>query len=388
MHRVANLDLLSMKQKLIRITTVPISLKILLKGQLAFMSNHYDVVAVSSDGESFEPMLAQEGVRGVKINMTREITPFKDIVSLFKLITLFRKEKPYIVHTHTPKAGTLGMIAAYICRVPHRLHTIAGLPLLEAKGTKRILLDLVEKITYFCATKVYPNSFEMQKIVLANRYTKASKLKVIGRGSSNGIDTRYFDSSIVKAYESDFTHNKFLFCFTGRVVGDKGINELIAAFTLLQKEYTDIGLLVVGDFEKKLDTISSESEKQLFENSQIKFVGHQNDVRPFMKASDVFVFPSYREGFPNVVMQAGAMELPSIVSNINGCNEIIENMKNGIIVPVKNIEQLYDAMKTVYQDRALLNSMKLESREMITSRYERDYVWSCLLNEYKSLDNV
>lgn len=376
------------KQKLIRITTVPSSLKILLKGQLSFMSNYYDVIAVSSDGESFEPMLAQEGIRGIKINMTRKITPFKDLVSLFKLIILFCKEKPYIVHTHTPKAGTLGMIAAYICRVPHRLHTIAGLPLLEAKGKKRILLDFVEKITYFCATKVYPNSFEMQKIVIENGYTKASKLKVIGEGSSNGIDTRYFNSSIVEAYKSDFTKNRFLFCFVGRIVGDKGINELISAFTRLQRDYDDIGLLVVGEFEKELDKISPESEKQIFGNSQIEFVGFQSDVRPFMKASDVFVFPSYREGFPNVVMQAGAMGVPSIVSNINGCNEIIKNGENGIIVPVKNVEQLYDAMKTLYQDRALLSSMKLESRKMIVLRYERDYVWNCLLNEYKSLDNV
>lgn len=376
------------KQKLIRITTVPVSLKTLLKGQLAFMSNFYDVVAVSSDGDSFESMLVQEGIRGVKINMTRKITPFKDLVALFKLIALFRRERPYIVHTHTPKAGTLGMIAAYICRVPHRLHTIAGLPLLEAKGTKRKILDFVEKITYFCATKVYPNSFEMEKIVIENGYTKANKLKVIGKGSSNGIDTNYFNSSVVSAYESEFTKNKFLFCFVGRIVGDKGINELIDAFVRLQKEYNDIGLLLIGDFEKKLDKISCESEKQIFENRGIEFVGYQNDVRPFMKASDVLVFPSYREGFPNVVMQVGAMELPSIVSNINGCNEIIKDGENGIIVPVKDVEQLYSAMKRTYQDRALLNSMKLKSREMIVSRYEREYLWDCLLKEYKSLDNV
>lgn len=373
------------KQKLIRITTVPTSLKTLLKGQLAFMSNHFDVIAVSSDGDSFESMLVQEGVRGVKINMTRKITPFKDIVSLCKLIVLFCKERPYIVHTHTPKAGTLGMIAAYICRVPHRLHTIAGLPLLEATGKKRKLLDFVEKITYFCATKVYPNSFEMQKIILDNGFTKKSKLKVIGKGSSNGIDTNYFDSSTVKTYESDFTKNKFLFCFVGRIVGDKGINELIAAFTLLQKEYKDSGLLLVGDFEKELDKILPESEKQIFENSGIEFVGFQNDVRPFFKASDVLVFPSYREGFPNVVMQAGAMGLPSIVTDINGCNEIIKHGINGMVVPVKNVEQLYGAMKTVYQERELLNSMKLKTREMIVSRYEREYIWNCLLKEYKSL---
>lgn len=376
------------KQKIIRITTVPESMRILLKGQLGFMSNHYDVVAVSSGGDSFEPMLAQEGIRGVKVNMTRKITPFKDFISLFKLIILFYKEKPYIVHTHTPKAGTLGMIAAYICRVPHRLHTIAGLPLLEAQGKKRKLLEFVEKITYFCATKVYPNSLEMQKIILENGYAKVNKLNVIGKGSSNGIDTNYFDPAIVQAYESDFTKHKFLFCFVGRIVGDKGVNELIVAFTRLQKEYSDIGLLMVGDFEKELDRISSESEKQILENSGIKFLGFQSDVRPFMKISDVLVFPSYREGFPNVVMQSGAMGLPAIVTNINGCNEIIENGINGIIIPPKEVEQLYTAMKNVYENRALLDSLSSQARRMIVSRYQREYVWDCLLNEYKSLPHV
>lgn len=165
-------------KKIIRITTVPQSLKILLKGQLRFMSEHFEMVAVSSDGICFEEMLQEQNCRGVKINMTRKITPFKDFVSLIRLICLFLREKPDIVHTHTPKAGTLGMIAALICRVPIRMHTVAGLPLLVAKENKRRLLNLVEKVTYACATNVYSLSYEIEKVIIDNKFCNPKKIKI------------------------------------------------------------------------------------------------------------------------------------------------------------------------------------------------------------------
>src|SRR5690606_37466468 len=141
-------------------TTVPESIGGLLKGQLKFMSDYFEIIGISSSGNGrLDKAGKREGVRVVPIEMTRQITPFKDLKSAWQLYRLFKKEKPLIVHTHTPKAGTLGMMAAYLARVPNRLHTIAGLPLLEATGMKRLLLDNVEKLTYACATKIYPNSF-------------------------------------------------------------------------------------------------------------------------------------------------------------------------------------------------------------------------------------
>src|SRR5690606_2408976 len=184
--------------KLIRITTVPISLKILLKGQLAYMrENGFEVIAVSSPGEDLEEVEKNEGVRTVAVEMTRTISPFKDLKALFELVKLFRKEKPQIVHTHTPKAGVLGMMAAKITGVPHRLHTAAGRPLTVATGAKRQLLNQVEKLSYACATRVYPNSFGLEKFILEEKFTSPQKLKVIGKGSSNGIDTNYFDPQLV-----------------------------------------------------------------------------------------------------------------------------------------------------------------------------------------------
>lgn len=371
-------------RKIIRITTVPQSLKNLLKGQLRFMSQYYEVVAVSSDGDCFEEMLEEQGVRGVRISMTRKISPLQDLVSLFKLICLFLNEKPDIVHTHTPKAGTLGMLAALITRVPHRLHTVAGLPLLVATGKKRKLLNLVEKITYACATKVYPNSFVMERIILDNHFTYQSKLKVIANGSSNGIDTSFFSSDAFLEYK-DPQRKTYSFCFVGRVVKDKGINELVKAFVRLYEVNNNIELIIIGPFEKELDPVLPEVEELILSHPAIFFKGRQNDIRPFLINTDVFVFPSYREGFPNVVMQAGAMGIPAIVTNINGCNEIIVDGINGKIIPVRNENALYDMMKYFIDNPVLVEKMAGKAREMITSRYEQHIVWDALLMEYRSL---
>lgn len=368
--------------KLIRITTVPTSMRSLLAGQLRFMKQYYEVIAVSSGGDTFEKMLEEQEVRGVAITMTRKITPWADLKALVMLIRLFLREKPDIVHTHTPKAGILGMLAAWITRVPCRLHTIAGLPLLVVTGKKRKLLDFVEKLTYACATKVYPNSFVMQQIVLDLNLTKAAKLKVIANGSSNGINTEFFSPN-ASFKHLDTYDGVFTFCFVGRMVKDKGINELVHAFVRLCESNIRIRLLLVGPFEKELDPVLLEVEELILHHPAIDFVGYQPDVRPFLAASDALVFPSYREGFPNVVMQAGAMGLPSIVTDINGCNEIIREGQNGVIIPSKDEQALYEAMKRFILYPETVREMAANARPLITSRYEQQMVWDALLQEYK-----
>ncbi|RHM41503.1 glycosyltransferase family 4 protein [Butyricimonas virosa] len=378
-------------KKLVRITTVPESMRTLLKGQLRFMRNYYDVIAVSSNGECFNDMLQEQGVRGFCINMTRQITPLVDLKALFQLILLLWKERPDIVHTHTPKAGLLGMIAAKIVGVPIRLHTIAGLPLLETTGYKRKLLNYMEKLTNACATRVYPNSFAMKEIIIQQHLCAPRKLKVIANGSSNGIDTLFFSTkNILQSREEirldlGFKQQDTVFVFIGRIVKDKGVNELIDAFKEVMSR--SVKLLIVGGFEKERNPILPENEKFIINNSCIKFVGWQSDVRPFLYASDVLVFPSYREGFPNVVMQAGAMGLASIVSDINGCNEIIENEKNGLIIPPKNHDALAEAMKRMIDDVELRMIMSANARKMIRARYEQKMIWDELLKEYRSLES-
>lgn len=377
----------NMKHKLIRITTVPISLEKLIEGQLNFMQDYFEVTAVSSEKEALERLGKRLNVRTYFTEMTRKITPYKDLISVYTLYRFFKKEKPSIVHTHTPKAGVAGMLAARLAGVPVRLHTVAGLPLLETSGIKRKVLELVEMITFASATKVYPNSFRIAEILIENNYVSVKKVHVIKNGSSNGIDTAFFDPAVISEVEKNelraslkIPKEAFVFVFVGRLVGDKGINELINS--LMRFNNPNVYLLLVGPLETDLDPLSERSILEIESNENIVSVGYQTDVRPYFAISDALVFPSYREGFPNVVMQAGAMGLPSIVSNINGCNEIIEEGMNGIIVPVKNVDALFDAMQLMVNDVMFKNKLKENSRSSIVNRYQRKDMWKAIFKEY------
>jgi len=383
-----------MRNKLVRITTVPISLDKLLEGQLRFMKSEYDVIAVSSDKVYLEKIGKKETVATFHLEMTRKITPIQDLLAVIKLYFFLKKSKPFIVHTHTPKAGVVGMLASKMAGVPHRLHTVAGLPLLEATGLKRKLLDFVEKITYACATNVYPNSFGLLEIISNHKFCNSAKLKVIGNGSSNGIATSYFNPDLFTLDKKEelrkilgIEENDFVFVFVGRIVKDKGINELISAFKKLNQEKTNVKLLLVGDYENDLDPLQNETIATIGSVSSIITVGYQNDVRPYFAISHALVFPSYREGFPNVVLQAGAMQLPAIVSDINGCNEIIKNAVNGIIIPVKNESAIFDAMLLLCSDANNYAALKTNARQIIVRSYEQKVVWNAILEEYNSISN-
>lgn len=384
------------KPKVIRITTVPQSLRGLLRGQLKFMSeNGFNVIGVSSPGEALNEVEINEGIRVKAIPMTRTISVLQDLKSLYRLYILFKKEKPQIVHSHTPKAGTLSMIAAKLAGVPYRLHTVAGLPLLEAKGKKRLLLDIVEKITYACATKIYPNSIGLKEIIIDANYTNSEKLKVLANGSSNGINTTYFDPHLFTDIDQmelreklKIASNDFVFIFVGRLVTDKGINELVSAFKAIKKNHhKKVKLLLVGPLEENLDPLLPKTIEEINNNPDIVSVGYQKDVRPYFSIANSLIFPSYREGFPNVVMQAGAMGLPSIVSNINGCNEIVVNEVNGLIIPVKNELAINKSMDFMLSNNKKFNLMMENSRRMIVKRYEQKVVWEEILAEYQKIIN-
>ncbi|MGV6845136.1 MAG: glycosyltransferase family 4 protein [Lutibacter sp.] len=385
-----------MKKKLIRITTVPISLDKLLEGQLNFMNSFYDVVAVSADYKYLKLIGKKENVRVFPINMTRKITLIKDLIALIKLVKFLIKEKPLIVHTHTPKAGIIGMLASKISGVPIRIHTVAGLPLLETQGFKRKILNFVEKLTYSCATNVYPNSFGLKQIIIQNKLIKnAKKLKVIANGSSNGINLDYFNPEIINKSELNKLRDQLkikkddlVFVFIGRIVKDKGINELIYAFNKLdQAKIKSVKLLLVGPFEEDLDPIDYKAKEIMQANNNIISVGWQQDVRKYLLISNILTFPSYREGFPNVVLQAGAMGLPCIVSNINGCNEIINEKINGLIVPSKNESKLYEAMLYLVENGDKMLKFGKNSRKLIKEKYDQKKVWKAIKEEYQILIN-
>jgi glycosyltransferase involved in cell wall biosynthesis len=358
---------------------------------MKYMSSQgFDVTMISSPGNDTDILAKREESKFIAVSMTRVISPGKDFVALIKLIRVLREIKPAIVHTHTPKAGLLGMLAAKVAGVPIRLHTVAGLPLMEANGAKRTVLEIVEKITYACATRVYPNSKNLNNFILNSGFCSLAKVKVLGNGSSNGINTQHFevnDQLSIKADELRTKHNiktdDFVFVFIGRVVKDKGIQELVQAFVKLSETFTHVKLLIVGPYEQELDPLSKEIGGIIDNNSHIIHVGYQHDVRPYLAVSTALVFPSYREGFPNVPMQAGCFNLPSIVTNINGCNEIIEEGVNGLIIPVKNASLLENAMRRLIIDKVLFSKLRNNSRRMIIERYEQKHFWALLLAEYK-----
>jgi glycosyltransferase involved in cell wall biosynthesis len=355
------------------------------------MSAFYDVLAVSSPEKMLEEVAIHEGVRTTSVAMTRSITPLKDLQALWKLYRLFKKEKPAIVHTHTPKAGLLGMMAGRLAGVPIRMHTVAGMPLMVSTGLKKRMLQSVERLTYSCATGVYPNSKNLAEYIFRNQFCKQKKLKVLGNGSSNGIDTDFFQLTPTIASSANelkkrfhFRESDFIFLFIGRLVKDKGIEELVDAFTQLKENHPEIRLLLVGPYEQDLDPISEKTINRIEIDPNIVHEDFQHDVRPYLAVSHALAFPSYREGFPNVPMQAGCFSLPLIVTDINGCNEIVEHGKNGLIIPVKDSTALRNAMLTLLADKLLYSTLKNNARQMIVERYDQKNLWNLLLNEYQS----
>ncbi|MBU0941582.1 MAG: glycosyltransferase family 4 protein [Bacteroidetes bacterium] len=375
-----------------------------MKGQLAFLQQQYEVVAVSGEDDHLRTVAKREQVRTVNIPMQRNISPIQDLVSLWQLYVLFIKEKPQIVHSITPKAGLLSMLAAKLAGVPVRMHTFTGLIFPTKKGFLQQLLIAMDRLLCSAATNIYPEGLGVKNDLLAYNITN-KPLKILANGNVNGIDTAYFTKEQVSNTEQEALRNElgickndFVFIFVGRLVGDKGINELVLAFSQLNVSSSEVEntstrgelkLLLVGPLESQLDPLQPETLQTMAKNKNIISVGFQLEVRCYYAIANALVFPSYREGFPNVVLQAGAMGLPSIVTDINGSNEIIVNGKNGLIVPVKDEVAICEAMQKIVEDSNLYTELKRNSREMIVSRYEQQLVWDAIAMEYKiAMKNV
>lgn len=373
-------------KKVFRITTVSISLNRLFKGQLKMLNEHFELVGISSSGPEQEEVHQREGIRVIALPMERRISPVKDFISLVRMVLLFLKERPDMVHSYTPKAGLISMLAGWITGIPVRMHTFTGLVFPTATGLKQKLLIWTDRLTCACATHINPEGNGVKQDLISYHITK-KPLKIIANGNVNGIDLEYFKRTpeVMQAAKTYRKDGVFTFCFVGRIVRDKGINELVSAFVSLQKKYVSIRLILVGPFEKQLDPVSAETENQILEHPAIEFMDFQKDIRPFLVASDALAFPSYREGFPNVVIQAGAMGLPSIVTDINGCNEIIEQNKNGVIIEPQNEKSLYWAMEDFLLYPEKVKAMAQNCRKMMAERFDQNIVWTALLDEYKTL---
>lgn len=374
------------KLKIIRACTVSMSLGFV-TGMLSDLIKKYEVVLLSSPGLEMKEVMRGGQARCVEVPMERHISLIKDFISLCRLIRVFWKEKPDMVHSMTPKAGLLCMVASWLTRVPVRVHTFTGLVWPTAQGMQRWILKTTDRITCFCATHVIPEGQGVLSDLKTGGITN-KEMKVLGYGNVRGIDMERFARrpevlDLTKAIRND---EVFTFLFVGRIVGDKGINELIEALTKLRSEY-NIRLILVGSYEGTLDPLLPKTREQIDNASDIVSVGERfgDELIAYYAAADGFVFPSYREGFPNTVLEAGAMGLPCIVTDINGSREIIADGENGIIIPPKDEHALYYAMKKMVEDRELRERMAANARPMIEERFEQGYVRQCLYDFYDEI---
>lgn len=366
-------------KKLIFCSTIPTSLNIFCRGMLREMAEEYNVVAVTSPGEELNEITERERVRCVPVRMHREIAPIADLRSLTQLIRVFRRERPNAVHSYTPKAGLLCMMAAKIARVPVRIHTFTGLVWPTATGIKRRIIRMTDRLTCAYATHIIAEGQGVRDDMTMGGITR-KPVEVLGYGNVRGIDLEYWHP--VKRDTNDTSSLRFL--FVGRLVPDKGINELVWAFQQVLAKYPASTLTLVGWYEDETPLLP-ETRHAIDTTAAIHYVGRQDDVRLYYQNADCLVFPSYREGFPNVVLEAGAMGLPAIVTDINGSREIIRQGENGLIVPPRDAGQLLQAMLYMAENPNERRCMAEAARPLIANRFEQKYVRKCQKDYYKRI---
>lgn len=380
-----------MKPKLF-ITTTAARTFSFFRGQTKLWNKTFDVCAISSEREKLISFAQAEGIRYKYIPMHREISLISDVCCLLRFIWLFIKERPYFVHGNTPKASMLSMVAAWLTRRPVRIYMCHGLRYQTTKGMLRRVLMFMENLSCSCATQVICVSEGVRKQLVDDGLCKESKGKVVGYGTAGGIDVNYFSRKALPATldiraELGIPQDDFVFSFVGRIVKDKGVNELVSAIDRLSQEY-HVHLLLVGPKENDLDPIDERTQILISKNKYIHAVRRQNDVRPYLAASDAFVLPSYREGVGMVLLEANAMDVPCIASNIIGCKDVVTEGVNGELVQPRCADALYQKMKDWIEHRDHVSELAKGCRNYVLSRYSSEDVRRAYYEELKSLVGI
>lgn len=346
---------------------------------------------VSSEGSEIKSIEKSENVRHEIIPFTRQITPWQDLKCVIKLYFLFKKERPNIVHTHTPKAGLLGMIAANLAGIPIRIHTVAGILAMASNGRRKRFLEKAEKWTYSNATHIWPNSKGLYDFVLKQKLCSESKMRVIGKGSSNGVDLEKFNRHALKENHLVAAtmrilpaEDEYLILAVGRLVKDKGVEELVEAF-LGSKIVNQSKLILLGEFEQELNPLNPETIQTIQDHPRIVQIDWTDHVAHYMALADVLVHASHREGFPNVLLEAGAMQLPIICSDIIGNTDLISQQKTGLIFPVKNVEVLREALEFAFVKRDHMIALADHLHQEVKANYDRRIVQQAIFSAYEEL---
>nr|WP_160366846.1 MULTISPECIES: glycosyltransferase family 4 protein [unclassified Sphingobacterium] len=362
----------------------------MLKKQFSYLGTKgYSYTLLCSPDERILRTAVEEKAKFLPLYITRSISPFRDLFELFRLIKYLRRDRPDIIHSHSPKGGLIAMIGGFLVGTKLRVHTVAGLPLVEATGSYRFLLICLEKLIYSCANFVIFNSPMQAAMAIQNGWIRNDKVKVIGKGSSNGIDLKYFRRSPQIGLEVNEIktglrlNNAFVISFVGRIAKSKGIEELVEAFQILQIKHSNLALVLVG-MRDDADPISSDCWHKIIGDQSIRWIDHKDDVRPYFQMSDAFVFPSYREGFPQVLMQACAMQCSIISTNINGANEIIDDGVTGLLINTKSVEEIVSSTEKLITDQPLRESLAQNSRKVIEDGYDQLLFWDSLDKLYSN----
>jgi glycosyltransferase involved in cell wall biosynthesis len=384
------LDWAIARMRLVHVTTVPISLAFL-RGQLGYMKEHgFDVAVVSSPGEPLDEFGAEQGVETVAVEMPRKITPLRDLRALVRLGHALRRIRPTIVHAHTPKGGLLGMLGALIARAPVRLYHMRGLPMQTAVGHRRYLLRWSERIACLAAHEVLCVSHSLREIAIEERICPPHKIKVLAEGSGNGVDCdRRFNPALHAASRID-TRKRYgippdaiVIGFVGRLVRDKGIVELLDAWREVS-QFERVHLMIVGMLEER-DAIPGDAAAALQTDARIHWKGVDWNTPPLYAAMDIVVLPTYREGFPNVPLEAAAMQLPIVATRIAGCTDAIDDGVTGLLVPPRDATALAAALWRYIDDAELRRAHGRAGRDRVTRMFRQERIWQALHDEYQRL---
>ncbi|KKK33914.1 hypothetical protein WN59_09915 [Salinicoccus sediminis] len=376
-----------MQKKMIQGVTSSLSV-LFIREQVQFIEqNGYDVTVVCN--KDFET--SYDGMTVEHIPFEREISPLRDLKVLYTLYRYLRREDPDIINFSTPKAGLLGMIAGRLAGVTTRIYIQRGLRLETAEGLKRIILHAAEKTACTLSTHVIVVSDSLESEMIARKLLARDKVVRIGRGSSNGIDTKKYDPAAVDKdrledlrEEIGLERRDFVIGYVGRLTRDKGINELVEAFIALDDSYANLKLLLVGDFEES-DPVEAENARHIGTHENIIHCDYTKEVEYYYSLMDLFALPTYREGFSNVSMEAQAMGIPVVVFDSTGARDTIEDGRTGIVTASNDALGLASALDALILDDPRRKRMASSARKFIVDNFDRRFMQEQLLNFYNTL---
>jgi glycosyltransferase involved in cell wall biosynthesis len=358
-----------------------------LSGRLqAFREAGFRVTLVCSPGELLQSIAAREGIEPIAIPMQRKIRPIADVASLIRLWWLLVRLRPDMTEFSTPKAGLLGSLAALFAGVPNRVYMLRGLRVEGTNGFKRRILLIAERVASACAQVVLCNSRSMRAEAIALGLAPASKLKVLGDGSSNGVDVERFSpgsSSIRDQFH--LPAEAPVLGFVGRLTCDKGLPELMDAFDAILHTKPEAHLLLVGWFDASDDAVSAELRERIEKHPRVHCAGFVADTAPYYRAMDLMVLPTWREGFPNAVLEAAATGIPVITTIATGSRDSVVPEVTGLLVPPGSPEAITEAVLKLLSEPARRRRMGEAARAWVTQHYAHQRVLGLTTAYYKSL---